>query len=128
MNLPHTRTARLLTSIVRSDATSIEAVGRIPGAHPLVQNGRLPSLIGIEVGAQAAAALQADGPAATQIRSGRLVRVRDADFIETQLPAETDLIVIAELESAALPLATYRIRVLIGDRVAVHATISTYQV
>ena len=57
--LPHTGTALLLTTVVRSDATSIEATGLVPAAHPLVCGGRAPAILGLELGAQAAAAMEA---------------------------------------------------------------------
>lgn len=125
MKLPHTKTARLLTDIVRSDAARIEANGRIPSAHPLVTAGRAPCFLGIELGAQAAAAWQAlahEGDRAAPI--GRLARVREAVFLSPNLPVDTPLRVIAEVEATAPPLAIYRIRVSVGDIEALRATIS----
>lgn len=129
MRLPHTRTARLLDTVIRADASSIEATGRIPAGHPLVRNGRAPALIGIELGAQAAAAMQhADGPSTTaEPRRGHLARIREAAFLMPDLPAERELRVIAELEGAAPPLAIYRIRVVADGVEALNATISTHQ-
>jgi len=127
--LPHTRTARLLTSVIRSDSSSIDANGRIPGGHPLVVAGSAPAFLGIELGAQAAAALEGlarAGAGDPPMRTGRLARVREAIFLLERLPAETDLRVVAELEGAAPPLAIYRIRVLVEGREAIRATISTH--
>ena len=57
--LPHTGTARLLTDVVRSAAGFIEATCLVPETHPLVVGGRAPCFLGLELGAQAAAALEA---------------------------------------------------------------------
>jgi hypothetical protein len=118
--IPHTRTARFLTAIAGNEATI-----RIPAQHPLVRNARAPSFLGIEAGAQAAAAMsQGSGG---QPKSGRLVRVREAVFSMQEIPAETDLRVVATLEAAAPPLAIYRIELYVGDVEAMHATIATHQ-
>lgn len=127
--LPHTGMARLVTAVVGCDAVSVTAVGVIPAAHPLVHEGRAPAFLAIELGAQAAAAMEAmarradhrPGPV-----SGRLVRVRDAQFAPGTLPVETPLEVTAQVLAMALPLAVYRIRVCLDGVERVTATLSTY--
>src|SRR4249919_2252822 len=57
--LPHTGTARLLTDVVRAEPRFIVATGRIPAAHPLAVGNLAPCFLGLEMGAQAAAALEA---------------------------------------------------------------------
>ena len=128
--LPHSGTARLLTEVVRSTADSIDAMGKIPSAHPLVIDGRAPGLLGLELGAQAAAAMEAlnrgheTGDRTPKI--GYLVRVREATFVMPDLPIEKALNVTAHLEGSAPPLAIYRISVGVDGVEFLNATLSTY--
>jgi predicted hotdog family 3-hydroxylacyl-ACP dehydratase len=129
--LPHTGTARLLTDVLRSGPGFIEATGRVPAAHPLVAGGRAPSFLGLELGAQAAAALEALERAAAggdrALRIGYLVRVREADFASPSLPVDTPLHVKVLLTGAAAPLAIYRIGVSVAGVESLRATLSTYR-
>lgn len=113
--LPHTGRALLLTGIVRSEPGFIEATGAVPSTHPLIGAGGAPCFLGLELGAQAAAALQAlsrsSGDGEPVGRVGYLVRVRDAEFLAPHLPTATSLRVTARLEGAMPPLAIHRIRV-----------------
>ena len=127
--LPHTGTARLLTAVVRCDETSVTAVGEIPAAHPLVRDGQAPAFLAIELGAQAAAAMEtmtrrAEHPSGP-VR-GRLVRVRAARFVHDTLPVNTPLDVTAHVVALASPLAVYRISVRLDGVERVTATLSTY--
>lgn len=130
--LPHTGTARLLTDVLRSGPRFIEATGRVSAAHPLVAGGRAPCFLGLELGAQAAAALEALGRVAAggdpAARIGYLVRVREAAFSSPSLPVDTPLHVKALLSGAAPPLAIYRIGVSVGGVESLRATLSTYSV
>ena len=111
--LPQTGTARLLNEVVDSGPGFVHAVGRIPAGHPLATNGFAPCFLGLELAAQAAAVLEAllraaageDCPA----RVGYLVRVREAEFLQSDLPVEAPLNVTASLEGAAPPVAIYRV-------------------
>ena len=129
--LPHTGTARLLTDVLRSGPGFIEAMGRVPAAHPLVAGGRAPCFLGLELGAQASAALEAleraaaGGDKAPHI--GYLVRVREAAFASPSLPVDTPLHVTARLSGAAPPLAIYRIGVSVGGVESLRATLSTHR-
>ncbi len=127
--LPHTGTARLLTHVLRSGPGIIEATGRVPAAHPLVADGRAPCFLGLELGAQAAAALEAlERAAAGGDRGpyvGYLVRVREAALSSPSLPVDTPLHVKALLTGAAPPLAIYRIGVSVGGVESLRATLST---
>ena len=128
--LPHSGTARLLTEIVRSGRDFVEAICQVPAAHPLASGGRAPCFLGLELGAQAAAALEAlergtaTGDSAPRI--GYLVRVREATFLMPDLPIETPLFVVAHLEGAAPPLAIYRISIGVDGIEFLQATLSTY--
>ncbi|MFN7979042.1 MAG: hypothetical protein U0P30_12960 [Vicinamibacterales bacterium] len=127
--VPQTGVARMIRDIVRVDGVTITATAVIDRAHPLVVADEAPAYLGVEIGAQAAAALaamseRADAP--PQAVGGRLVRVRDAVFSQPSLPAGVVLDVTAECTGAFAPLATYRVQVGQGTTVAITATISTY--
>lgn len=128
--LPHQRTARLLTHVLHHNSDSIEVIGEISSEHPLVHAGRAPNFLGIELGAQAAAALEAiirrEATSDDSPRIGYLVRVRDVVFYAADLPVTTPLVVTAYLEDAAPPMAMYRITVTAGSELLVSAELSTY--
>ncbi len=129
--LPHTRSARLLTGVLRSGPGFIEATARVPAAHPLVAGGRAPCFLGLELGAQAAAALEALERAAssgdTAPHVGYVVGVREAAFASPSLPVDTPLQVTATLSGAAPPLAIYRIEVRVDGIESLRATLSTHR-
>ena len=128
--LPHTGPALLLTGIVRSEPGTIEATGEVPAGHPLSSAGRAPCFLGLELGAQAAAALEAiarrSASAEEPGRIGYLVRVREARFLVADLPVETPLSVTASLEEALSPLSILRIRVSVGGVECLWAILGTY--
>lgn len=124
--IPHTKTARMLMNVVTVTDKSIEGVGRISPQHPAVKNGRAPAFLGIELGAQATAAMHV-GPPPSAATKGYLVRIREAVFLQADLPADEDLRVIADIEGSAGPLTKIRIRVFTGDAEAVTALITTHQ-
>lgn len=128
--LPHTGCALLLTRIVRSAPDFLEATGRVPSSHPLVNAGTAPCFLGLELGAQAAAALAAlarrSANAGNAGGIGYLVRVREAAFLRPHLPTDTPLRVTARLEGAVPPLSIHRIRVSIDDVDFVRATLGTH--
>ena len=128
--VPHSGVARLLTHVVSCSSTEIHAAGAIPARHPLVIDGEAPPFMAIELGAQAAAAMEAigrragsDGDARPQ--PGSVVRVREARFECTSFPVETPIHVTAELLGSAHPLAIYRIRATLNGATVVRAVIST---
>ena len=129
--LPHTGVARLLTEVLDVSTTAIRATGRIPAGHPLAKAGAATSLLAVEIGAQAAAAMEAIGRpgaphTAPEAQAGSLVRIREARFDRPSLPVDTPLEVTADLMGSAPPLAIYRVRVTLDASVVVEATISTY--
>ncbi|HVR42753.1 MAG TPA: hypothetical protein VMS56_04845 [Thermoanaerobaculia bacterium] len=128
--LPHRRGARLLTEILRSGPELIEAAGVVPATHPLAGAAGAPCFIGLELGAQAAAALEVllriESGGDGSVRPGRLVRVREAEFLEPALPVDTRLTVTARLEGAAPPLSIYRIVVEDGRIEYLRAAIGTW--
>lgn len=127
--VPQTGVARMLGEVMRADDATITATATIDAAHPLVSDGAAPAFLGLEIGAQAAAALAALSAAAgdpPRAIGGRLVRVRDAVFAMPSLPTGVALAVTAECTGACAPLSTYRVEVRVGAAVAIAATISTY--
>lgn len=128
--LPHGQTARLVHQVVRSEPTLIDVVCIVPAEHPLASEGRAPAFLGLEMGAQAAATLEAIGrrrdSGAAGPRIGYLVRVSEATFLAADLPTEAALDVSARLEGSAPPLAIYRISVSQGGIELLNATLSTY--
>jgi predicted hotdog family 3-hydroxylacyl-ACP dehydratase len=129
--MPHRGPALLLTGILRSEPRWVEVEARVPADHPFVCGGAVPSFLGLELGAQAAAALQALNrrPGALEPAGGAgfLVRVRDAEFLAPTFPAETALRITARLEGAVPPLAVHRITVSLGEVELVRALLSTYR-
>lgn len=129
--IPHSGPARLLSEVLRSGPGFIEATGRVPADHPLVAGGRAPCFLGLELGAQAAAALEtlerAEASGDTAPRVGYLVRVREAAFSSPSLPVDAPLTVTATLSGAAPPLAVYQIEVRVDGVETLRATLSTYR-
>lgn len=128
--LPHTMPARFLTEIIAFTSTSIEAVAVIPFEHPLVTDAGAPAFLGIECGAQAAAALEAllrgrDGTPVVA-RIGHLVRISEAAFLVPRVPAGRPLAVSALMNASAPPLAIYSVTVRVDGTVTISATLSTY--
>jgi predicted hotdog family 3-hydroxylacyl-ACP dehydratase len=128
--VPHRGIARLLTAIVSVEPGFIDALGEIPAAYPLVADGRAPCFVGIELAAQAAAALGALGwreeGREHEARIGYLVRVREAELLRPQLPIETPLRVTARVEASMQPLAILRVAVSVGGADFLRALISTF--
>ena len=93
------------------------------------QSTQAPAFLAIELGAQAAAAMESMArrgmPLSGPMR-GRLVRIRDAQFARDTLPVNTPLDVTAHVVALALPLAVYRVRVCLEGVERATATLSTY--
>jgi 3-hydroxyacyl-[acyl-carrier-protein] dehydratase len=129
--LPHALPALLVRGVVAASPEEIVCTAEVPAGHPLIHGGRFPALLGIEAGAQAAAALEAlaarqaggmEGPP----RIGYLVGVREAAFAAATLPAGRPFRVSARLQGNAPPLAVYEIAVGAVGREVARATISTF--
>jgi predicted hotdog family 3-hydroxylacyl-ACP dehydratase len=129
--VPHTGVARFLTHIRSVTSSAIEATGRVPTGHALSTDGLAPSFLAIELGAQAAAAMEAlarrtapessDGPA-----RGSIVRIRDARFVEATFPVDAPIHIRVDLVGSAPPLAMYSLKARVGDRTLVEASFSTH--
>jgi predicted hotdog family 3-hydroxylacyl-ACP dehydratase len=128
--LPHRDPARLVRVVVEAAPERVACIAVIPPDHPLAQGGRVPAFLGLEAGAQAAAALEAlsrqGGDAGPRL--GYLVGVREAVFHAPDLPVAEPLSVTVEAAGSAPPLAVYTVRVELAGAVLVTATLSTYVV
>jgi predicted hotdog family 3-hydroxylacyl-ACP dehydratase len=132
--LPHAPPALLVRGVLAASPEEIVCTAEVSAGHPLVRAGRFPALLGIEAGAQAAAALEAlaaraagtAGEAGRAPRIGYLVGVREAAFAAATLPAGRLFQVSARLQGSAPPLAVYEIAVGAAGHERVRATISTF--
>lgn len=127
--MPHSGRARLLTRVTRHDATSIVATAVIGDSYPLVQNGMAPALVGLEIGAQAAAALQALQGRASGLGAvvrGRVVRIHEAVFHCEELPVGTPLEITSVIERAVSPLAICHMTLRLDGVECVVARLSTH--
>lgn len=128
--MPHRPPMRFLARISHASERGLHGSARISGACAMAKNGLASPLAAVEAGAQAAAAWEAlhrwraGGEAAP--RMGYLVALRGVDFFAASVPAERDLSVAIELESATLPLSHYRIDVRLDGKPLVRGTIATY--
>jgi predicted hotdog family 3-hydroxylacyl-ACP dehydratase len=127
--VPHRGTALFLRQVVEWDAESIVCIAVIPESNALVRRGRAPAFVGLEVAAQATAALRTlneDTDAAAGPRQGYLVGVREARFNGGGLPAGSELRASARRSGAAGPLAVYEVRVESAGVECLVAVMSTY--
>lgn len=127
--LPHRSPALLLTRVVRTDGTFLDGQGCIPPAHPLAENGRAPVVLGVELGAQAAGALEVLRRDAGERLEGYLVAIRRARFHVLDLPVDEPLAVTATRTGGAGPLAIADIRVSDpdGGALLVEASVTTWK-
>lgn len=124
--LPHRGTALMLQSAVL-ESGSVIATAMVAGAHPLSDGTSVPAFVGLELGAQAAAALEGLTTEGEIAREGRLVRIRGAEFLQPVVPVETTLTVRATPRGMAPPVALYSIEVRYADAVIVRGEITTYR-
>jgi predicted hotdog family 3-hydroxylacyl-ACP dehydratase len=125
--VPHRPPALLLVAVLRAEGGGGVLLGCVPPEHPLVNAGRAPIVLAVELAAQAAAALAAlVRTTGGDVSLGYLVGIRDAELRATQLPVGRRLVVELRAEGAAPPLAVHRAIVRRGPRILATATISTY--
>jgi predicted hotdog family 3-hydroxylacyl-ACP dehydratase len=131
--LPHRPPMLLLTDVVEELVDGIVGVGSVPLDHVLVHDALAPTILGVELAAQAAGAHAAlrrratpEGFAGPAV--GALVTIRRARFHVDALPAGEPLRTEVRLVGAAGPLAVYDGQVSIQGRTshAVTCRFSTY--
>jgi predicted hotdog family 3-hydroxylacyl-ACP dehydratase len=109
--IPHAPPARLLTEVLAAGTGGILCTGSISGGHALAAGGEVPGYLAIELGAQAAAALEALARhPGGHPRIGYLVGVRDAR-LPIRLPTGRILSVTALPAGAAAALSIYEVEV-----------------
>ncbi len=128
--MPHRPPMRFLAKISHASERGLHGTARIPGECAMARNGLASPLAAVEAGAQAAAAWEAlhrwRGGGKTSPRMGYLVALRDVEFFAASVPADRDLSVAIELESATPPLTHYRIDVRLDGAPLVRGTVATY--
>jgi predicted hotdog family 3-hydroxylacyl-ACP dehydratase len=127
--IPHREPARFVTDIVSIGRGTIVCDGRIPRDSPYVEEGRVPSHVALEFAGQAAAVLESIGRATPESdpepRIGYLVRARNVVLSCPDLPAGAQLRAHLAEDGAAFPLTIYDVRVELGDREILTASITT---
>lgn len=126
--VPHAPPALFLRSVVEAGPEGIVCAVEIPAAHPLAEDGRVPSFAGLEAAAQAAALLEALGRSGEGggPRIGYLVGIRDARFHAPFLPVDRPLRAEARLHGSVPPLSMYRVSVQGAGGEILTGMISTY--
>jgi predicted hotdog family 3-hydroxylacyl-ACP dehydratase len=126
--VPHRERALFLRQVLRHEADSIECVGVIPGSSAFVHEGRAPSYVGLELAAQAAAALQVLSSHETPLtpQRGYLVGVREARFASAWIPADREVHARVRRTGQAGPLTVHEVWVEVGGSECVAGVISTY--
>lgn len=121
--------------MLEGDERRARCVGRVPAASPFrfraADGGeRVPAFLLLEMGAQAAAAIEGRAGfargAAHQPPPGFVVALGDARFVAPDAPADVDFEVQIRLERSAPPLRVYRIEVRIDGEVLAEGDVSTF--
>lgn len=111
--VPHAPPALLVRSLVEASATGATAIAMIPEDSPFAAGGRSPAFVGLEAGAQTAAALEAldrRTKAEAGPRIGYVVGIRNARFSVPWLPTGQALPVTVRPAGSAPPLTIYEVR------------------
>lgn len=126
--LPHAPPARLVTGVLAASPERVVCRAEIPLDHPLVWGETAPAYLGLEAGAQAAAAWGAlaaeesqEGP-----RIGYVVAIRNARFHVPGLTAGRPFRVEVRPAGSVPPLSIYEVSVETGGEELLAGTVSTY--
>lgn len=122
IRLPHAPPALLLQTVLEASSEGASSIAVIPKDSPFVENGRAPAFVGLEAGAQTAAALEALNREGGGPKVGYVVAIRNARFRTPWLPAGQPLPVTVKPAGSAPPLSIYEVRV--GELVT--GLVSTY--
>ena len=113
--IPHRPPARMIEAVLDRVENLITCSGRISRSHPLAEGRWAPASLGLEMGAQAAAALAVllarDSDPTFGTGMGYLVGVRDARMRSPTLRTDVEHRVIARKTSGAGPLALFEIEI-----------------
>ena len=116
--LPHAGAMVLVDEIVYADPMRIECrtQAHLRPGFPLAVDGRVSSLCGVEMAAQAMALHAAVGDPAHRVRSGRLASVSDVEVLHERLDEQAGALRIeASLDQAGARGSSYRFVVSVGD-------------
>jgi len=129
--VPHRGRALFIREVLEGGPDRASCLGRIPADSPFVSAGLAPCLVGIDMAAQAAAAME------TLLRRGAreddppdlgyLVGIREARFETATLPAGTDLTVYARPLRGASALAVYEVELRIGPARCLSAVLTIFR-
>jgi len=119
--LPHAGAMVLVDEIVYADPMRIECRTQAHrrAGFPLAVDGRVSSLCGIEMAAQAMALHAAAGDPDHRVRAGRLASVSDVEVLHERLDDRPELRIEAVLEQAGARGSAYKFSVSDGDEVLV---------
>ncbi|HWM94276.1 MAG TPA: hypothetical protein VN493_26205 [Thermoanaerobaculia bacterium] len=120
--IPHAPPALLIQTLLETSSEGASSIAVIPEDNPFVEAGRAPAFVGLEAGAQTAAALEALGREEGGPRIGYVVAIRNARFRTPWLPAGQPLPVTVRPVGSAPPLSIYEVKV--GELVT--GLVSTY--
>jgi predicted hotdog family 3-hydroxylacyl-ACP dehydratase len=113
--IPHRLPARVVEAVLERVADLITCRGRISPDHPLAHAGKVPAHVGLEMGAQAAAALAVllarDEDPSFRTGMGYLVGIRGARFNVLALRTDRDHRVVVRRSGSAGPLALFEIEI-----------------
>jgi len=129
--VPHRGPALLVDRVVAMSEDRLECVGRIPVDSAFADGEAAPCFVGLELAAQAAAALEAlrhrrDFPnAGPQI--GYIVGIREGRFEMGEIPLGQELRAQVRLLGGASPLAMHEVRLFHGEIPCLSAQVSTYR-
>lgn len=128
--LPHSGVARFVEGIVESSHDRVVCRARVSKESPFAIDGRVPTFVGLDIAAQAAAVLGAasastavESPA---VRIGYLVGVRNLRLARGTFPAGEELTVTAHREVSNPPLLVVRSSLTWNGRELLSGTLSTY--
>ena len=126
--IPHAPPALLVRSVIEASPQGIVCLAAIPADHPLAEDRRVPSYLGLEAAAQAAAVLEALERSAEEAgpRMGYLVGIRDARLRTPHLATGRTFRVTARLHGSAPPLSMYQVTLEGAGGELLAGTISTY--
>jgi predicted hotdog family 3-hydroxylacyl-ACP dehydratase len=129
--VPHRGRALLVEDVVALREDGIECRGRIPPDAALARNGRVPSFVGLEMAAQAAAVLEAlrrrdDGTAPAGPRTGYLVSLRSVVMEQPEIPVGVPLAVSLKSVGQAGGLGLYEASLECQGLVCVRGVVGTF--
>ena len=128
--LPHRHPAHLVTEIHESSEESLSCTGMFPQDHPMVVDGRLPTFLGIEPAAQAAAThiaiLATESGREIDELDGVLAGARNVRIHRPWLPAGTELQIRVMPRSQARGLHRFAFELRVDSQLACEGELSTF--